>query len=509
MSANRLNLALLEEQQTNTYRSTKHPVRIVHLGIGAFHRAHQAWYTDKVNQLQAEDPWYIAGVSLRSETVREQLNPQDGLFNVVESDVCGRRWQLVQSVTQVLVAPEDPASVIALMAQADTKIISLTVTEKGYCYDPATGKLNLSDATIVHDLNHPDTPKSALGFIVSSLQQRLAANAPGVTILCCDNLPNNGATLRALVMAFVDQLSDSQLRDKLAGWIAQNVAFPATMVDRIVPATTPDDIQQQAREGYRDLGLVKTERFSQWVIEDSFVLSRPAWEKAGVMLVKNVEPFEKAKLRLLNGAHSALAYLGFLKGHQYVDEVIRDTDMLRFLRHMMQREILPSLKAPEGLDLNNYIEELLLRFSNPVLHHSIYQIAMDGSQKLPQRLLSTIVERLAQQQEVECLCFAVAGWLRYTMAFDQKGEPIEVQDPYAAALLAIRKTHWDHIDQLVEAYLSFDKVFSAELKQSAVFRERVSYWLSYILANGVATALQTLLLEVQDYPVPEKEILPC
>ncbi|MDP5033283.1 mannitol dehydrogenase family protein [Paraglaciecola sp.] len=492
MSASRLNLALLEKQQISTYRQAEKPISIVHLGIGAFHRAHQAWYTDKVNLLQENEPWYIAGVSLRSSNVQKQLQPQDGLYNVVEFDADFQHTQLVQAVTQVLVAPDSPERVLELMAQEHTKIISLTVTEKGYCHDPATGRLNLDHPDIKHDLANANAPKSAIGYLVFSLQRRFKVAATGVTVLCCDNLPQNGHTLAGLVGEFAKRIDPA-----LASWIVDNVSFPNSMVDRIVPATTEEDIQQHAQTGQEDRGLVKTERFSQWVIEDNFIVGRPAWEQVGVSLVCAVEPFEKAKLRLLNGAHSALAYLGYLNGYQFVHQVMQDKSFVVFLRHMMRNEILPTLVAPEGMILEDYIEQLLTRFTNPNLHHRTYQIAMDGSQKLPQRLLNTIEDRLNNNASFDCLCFAVAGWLRYSMAFDGKGEPIEVQDPYARELFAIQQAHFYQIDDLIDNYLSFDKVFSRQLAQSELFCSRLKYWLGIILANGINTALKVLLIEVK------------
>jgi len=496
MATNRLNDALLTTLDIANYRSKNAPISIVHLGIGAFHRAHQAWYTDNVNLTSKSAPWYIAGVSLRSASVREQLAPQDGLYHVIESDKNGKSATLIQAVKQLLVAPENPEAVLTLMTKPDTKIVSLTVTEKGYCHDPATNKLDFSNPSIVHDLENLDKPKSAIGFIASSLQKRFTSHGQGLTVLCCDNLPQNGTTLKGLICEFAEQLNPN-----LVAWIKLHVSFPNSMVDRIVPATTPQDIEDFQQDGIQDLGLVKSERFSQWVIEDNFVAGRPAWEYVGVTLVEDVEPFENAKLRLLNGAHSALAYIGFLSGYQYVHEVMADEYLTKYLKHVMHNEIMPTLSAPPGLDLTQYINDLLERFRNPVLHHSTYQIAMDGSQKLPQRLLNTVIDRIASQESIEGLSFAIASWLRYTMAFDQKGDTIEVQDPLADTLLIIRQQHWDHIDELIRQYLDVSSVFPASLSQSDIFSQRVTYWLSYILANGVQTALQSLLLEVQDYSI--------
>ena len=437
----------------------------------------------------------IAGVSLRSSAVAQQLNPQQGLYTLVTSSAAGMQQQLIQSVAKVLVAPEDPKAVIELMASPQVAIYSLTVTEKGYCLNPATGELDVSLADIQHDLNHLAAPKTAIGYLVAALQQRFVRKLKPVTVISCDNISQNGKTLARLVQRFA-----AQVDVELAEWIQNHIAFPDSMVDRIVPATTEQDMLDLAADtGYLDQAMVKTESYSQWVLEDHFSSERPAWEEAGVMLVKDVAPFEQAKLRLLNGAHSALAYLGAVAGYSYVHQVVADPVFLRYLRHLMRNELMPTLQAPQGLDLAAYIEALLKRFANPALMHRTMQIAMDGSQKIPPRLLAAAQISLDKGLSVDAICFAVAGWLRFSMGFDAKGDTLEVSDPLADLLMQIRLVHWDHIDELVGQYLAVSQVFPAALSESVLFRNRLTYWLSYILANGVPTALQSLLLEVQDY----------
>lgn len=469
-------------------------VSIVHLGIGAFHKGHQAVYTDSAMKLAGQSgQWNILSVSLRSKTAKDQLSPQDGLYTVVESDGVTTKNSIIMSVKDVLCAPESPEKVLAVMASESTKIISLTITEKGYCHDPASGNLNKNNTDIVHDLSHLESPKTAIGYLVASLKRRFEANSAVPTILCCDNLPSNGDTLSRIVIQFAELVSA-----ELSQWIKANVAFPNTMVDRIVPATTEADIKNLAEQvGYIDQAMIKTEPFSQWVIENKFSNDRPQWESTGALIVDHVEPFEKAKLRLLNGSHSSLAYLGFLCGYQYVHEVVEDKNFLKFLNYLMKTEIIPTLTPPEGLDLNKYSDDLLARFSNSSLMHKTYQIAMDGSQKVPQRLLQTIEERLANHQSIDCLAFAVAGWLRYSMGFDGKGDKIEVQDPFANELEAIQKQYFSHIDELVGQYLAFDEVFPKALGQSYVFKEQITKYLGLILANGVPTALKALLIEIE------------
>ena len=467
---------------------------IVHLGIGAFHRAHQAAYTDAVLANNGGD-WKILGVSLRSGGVRDQLHPQDYLYTLVEMDSAGSNYRVIAAVDNVLVAPENPQRVLDALINANCKIISLTITEKGYCHHPATGRLNRRHADIVHDLAKPLSPVSAIGFIVEALRRRRQLNTVIPTVMCCDNLPDNGTTLKRLVVEFA-ALTDAEL----AHWIERCVPFPNTMVDRIVPATQAEDISElQQHCGYRDLGMVKAERFSQWVIEDNFASGRPAWETVGATLVSNVEPFEVAKLRLLNGAHSSLAYLGFLAGYEYVHQVMKDTLFRQFVQRLMTREIAPTVDAPQGMDVNAYIDSLLERFANPNLNHKTYQIAMDGSQKLPQRLLATLAGRLAAGQSIEHMSLAIAGWVRYALAFDERGADILVQDPLANIFATIKRNSTDSadglldIDKLVDGFVNIEAVFGTDLPQNHQFRSRLRYWLGHILANGVATTLDIFL----------------
>ncbi len=480
--------------QSISYNRDACAVGIVHLGIGAFHRAHQAVYTDDVLALSGGD-WRILGVSLRSAGVRDQLNTQQGLYTLVEMDKAGTQYRLVGAISEVLVAPENPQAVLGAMVAESCRIVSLTITEKGYCHDPATGRLNKQHPDILHDLAQPDAPKSALGFIVEALRRRMQNNGSAPTVLCCDNLPSNGATLKQLVIEYACERDPA-----LADWIDTQVPFPNTMVDRIVPATRPDDIEQlQKACGYQDLGMVKAERFSQWVIEDDFACGRPEWDKVGATLVTDVEPYELAKLRMLNGTHSALAYLGFLAGYEYVHEVVGNRDFYRFLRQLMVEEIAPTLVAPQGLDLTVYTDDLLERFANPSLMHRTYQIAMDGSQKLPQRLLGTLRDRLAADEGIERLSLAIAGWIRYVMAFDERGGDIAVQDPLAEVFQRIASDSYDaqdnmyRIDDLVNGFLSVVEVFGTELRQNSQFKARLTYWLGHLLANGAATTMKIFL----------------
>lgn len=458
---------------------------IVHLGIGAFHRAHQAFYTEAVlNQFGGD--WGIIGCSLRSAGVRDQLDPQDCLYTLVERSSEGEKLQVIGAVQKTMVGPENPAALIATMVSESIKIISLTVTEKGYCHDPATGNINLQHPDIVHDLANLSSPKSAIGYIVAALQQRFAANAKGFTVLSCDNLPNNGNVLEKVVLQFAQQISA-----ELTEWIKANATFPCTMIDRIVPATTEQDrIDIEARMGLRDDGMVVCEPFTQWVVEDNFACGRPEWEKVGVLLVKEVHVFEKIKLRLLNGAHSTLAYTGYLSGFDYISEVMEQAAFVNMAKIYMAREAGETLVAPAGFDIDAYQQQLRDRFTNKALKHRTWQIAMDGSQKLPQRLLETLREQLSGNGHIDILCLGVAAWIRYVSGVDEKGQAIEVSDPLAKELRAACDANQGNPAAMVKAVVSITKVFGDDLIHNEKFVNTTTQWLDRFYTKGVLASIQ-------------------
>ncbi len=354
-----------------------------------------ATYTDDLLALE-RGPWGIAGVSLQRPDQRDRLAPQGGLYTTLQRDGHGTRARIIGCLRRVIVAREDPAALVTMMAAPETHIVSLTITEKGYCHDPATGRLDTDHPDIAHDRARPDAPRSAVGLIAAALRARRDAGLAPFTVLCCDNLPHNGALLAGLVHDFAALGSDA-----LAGWIEAHGAFPSTMVDRIVPAPTPADVEEAtALTGLADAAPVSHEPFRQWVIEDRFAGARPAWEKVGAELVADVAPHEHMKLRMLNGAHSALAYLGYLAGHATIPDVVADPPFRAYAEALWE-EVIPTIPPPPGTDLRGYARDLLARFGNTAIRHRTWQIAMDGSQKLPQRLLGTIRERLAQGGSID------------------------------------------------------------------------------------------------------------
>lgn len=450
-----------EKIQTPGYDRAQLNAGIVHIGIGAFHRAHQAFFTEAVLNKFGGD-WGIVGCSLRSASVADQLNPQDGLYTMVERSSVGEKFQVIGAVKRVVVGPDDPRVLIDAMAAEQTKIVSLTVTEKGYCHDPATGALNLEHPDILHDLANPDAPKSAIGYIVSALKVRKQSGIKSFTALSCDNLPDNGKILRAAVTGFAERLDP-----ELAGWIEKNTTFPCTMIDRIVPATTSYDRDGlESVVGYKDEGVVVTEPFAQWVIEDAFCNGRPQWDEVGALLVEDVSVFEDLKLKLLNGSHSLLAYSGYLAGFETVSDAMAEPAFEKLVTHYMDHDVGSILKVPAGFDVDAYKQELRDRFNNSSLKHKTYQIAMDGSQKLPQRLLGTLREQLQREDgSHSVILLAIAAWIKYVGGVDERGEPIPVQDPMADQL---RNAHAEAASpsDLIEKMLDIGAVFGTDLKKN-------------------------------------------
>jgi fructuronate reductase len=479
----RLSHSTLAELPAAVARPAYDPARIgvgiVHLGIGAFHRAQTAVYSDDALALEGGD-WGICGVSLRSGDVRDRLAPQDGLYTTVEKSPAGIRRRVMGSVREVRFLGDERDHVHARLAAPATRIVSLTITEKGYCHDPATGRLNLAHPDIDHDIADRRRPISAIGLIVAALDARRRAHGEPVTILCCDNLPHNGALVRGLVLSFAEALDPA-----LSHWIGAHVSFPSTMVDRIVPSTTEADIaDNDAALGLHDAAPVMHEPFKQWVIEDDFAAGRPAWEGAGAQLVADVAPFEAMKLRLLNASHSAFAYLGFLAGCDFIYQVAARPEFAAYMRLLMENEVTPTLSVPRGVDIAAYRNALVERFRNPALPHRTQQIAMDGSQKLPQRLLGTVRDNLAAGRSIDLAALAVAGWMRYASGRDESGREIKVSDPLAAEFARVAAEHRGDPATLAKGLLALRAVFGDDLPRDARFTEAVTGWLQELFAHG-------------------------
>ena len=476
-----LSLATLDHLGPDVIRPAYDPrattVGIVHLGVGAFHRAHQAVYLDDI--LATDPQWAIAGASLRRGDMRDALAPQDNLFTVAVRSGEGTKLRVIGSLRSIDVAPEDPAALLARMADPAVRIVSLTVTEKGYCHDPATGDLNVAHPDIKADLANPRAPVSAPGLIAEALRLRREAGIVPFTVMPCDNLPSNGPTVHRIVAQYAALLDPAFGR-----FVEGDVAFAGTMVDRIVPATSDDDTAEiSAALGVTDAWPVVTEPFTQWVIEDRFPTGRPDFASVGAEMVADVEPFEKMKLRMLNGSHSTLAYLGFLAGYETVSAAMGNADIEKLCRDLMTEEVIPTLDLPQA-DLPGYRDALIARFHNPALKHRTWQIAMDGSQKLPQRLLGTIRDRLAAGAPIDRLALGVTAWMRYVTGKDEAGAAIDVRDPLSSRLKAIGETAGRDADKLVGGYLGVEEIFGKDLRDDPRFGDAVRQGLAMLLGKG-------------------------
>jgi fructuronate reductase len=403
---------------------------IVHLGLGAFHRAHQAVYVDDCLGA-GETGWGIVGASLRNPETRDALGPQDGLYTLAIRSGEKEDLRVVGSIMSLLVAPESPEALLDAMTDPRTRVVTLTVTEKAYLRN-AAGDLDAAHPDIAADLASSGAPKTVHGFLIEALARRRANGTQPFTVLCCDNLPANGATLRRLLLQF------AQLRDAgLARFVRDEVAFPSSMVDRIVPATTDADRDRVAAElGISDAWPVMTEPFCQWVIEDDFPAGRPHWESFGVTMEKDVTPFEDMKLRLLNGAHSGIAYIGLLSKHATVAAAFADPAIRQFVDGLWA-EAIPTLPHGVGLDPQTYIGELADRFANTALAHRTAQIANDGSQKLPQRILASALERAAAGLSADHLMLVVAAWIAAAQARGGALPSDHFTDPLDTGLAAV------------------------------------------------------------------------
>ena len=468
-----------------SYDLSQHGNGIVHLGVGAFHRAHQAVYTDTVLAKHGGD-WRISGVSLRSPAVAEQLNPQGGLYTVASKNDSASQYRVIGAIERVIVSARDPHEAIEQMAAPETKIVSITITEKGYCRDPSTGCLASEHPGIVADLKSPRNPSTAVGCIVEALRRRRELGLGPFTVMSCDNLPNNGAAVRQVVVEY-----SALIDDDLSQWIERNTSFPSSMVDRICPATTEADREAAADVlGLIDRGLVVTEPFSQWVIEDQFCDGRPRWEDAGAEIVSDVAAYETAKLRLLNGSHSAIAYIGCLEGYEYVHEVIGDDNVAAFVRHLMQDEIAPTLQAPDRFDVGQYIESVIERFQNSSLPYRTAQVAMDGSQKLPQRIIASAMDRMDAGQSISAISLVIAAWIRYVSSEDENGKRCDTDDPLSKQLADLPSSSAHSAGDVVDAVLNLSDIFESRAARSAVFRNSLVMSLNSIVSYGIAGAIR-------------------
>jgi fructuronate reductase len=482
-------------------------IGIVHFGIGAFHRAHQAVFTADAMAATGDTRWGILGVTGRNKAVVDQLRPQGCVYGVLSKSAGAgerpdRHLRLISAIREVAWPAEDSAAIAETVALPTTHLITLTITEKGYLRalgSQGTGSLDLRLESVAHDLDcvahelagepKAEPPHTAIGMLVCGLARRFRSGGPPITILSCDNIVGNGEITRELITAFVANAAtratalsaehSTELfaaRAAMLDWLTTSVTFPSSMVDRITPATLDADRAEAAEMlGLWDDALVVAEPFNQWVIEDKFAGPRPAWEKAGVIITDDVPVFERAKLRVLNSTHSTLAYLGLLRGYPTIAEAIADPALAEIVGAIIDKDILPTLTTPPGLDLHEYRDSVLARFRNASLPHTTRQVAMDGSQKLPNRTVGTIVDRLAAGHTPHGLAVAIAAWIAY-LCSTMAPHGSHLDDPMAAQLQETVRTPDAHAiepEALVTRIFALHEIFPPEVQNSVEFQRSV------------------------------------
>jgi mannitol 2-dehydrogenase len=460
---------------------------IVHVGVGNFHRAHEAYYTDQLLN-KGESAWGICGICLLEKDLKmyQTLNSQDGLYSLVVKEADGsRRVRVIGSIVEYLYAPSDPSAVIAKMADPSVRIISLTITEGGYNYDPATGQFNFKNPDIQWDLCHPDRPRTIFGYLTAAFRLRQQNRVSGLTVLSCDNIQQNGSVCRNMLRTYMEE-SMPELRD----WLAEQVSFPNSMVDRITPVTTTRDVEElRDRFHLEDSWPVSCEPFIQWVIEDHFSRGRPPWEKAGVQFTEEVEPYEKMKIRLLNAGHSLLGFTGSLMGYSTIYEAVGDALILRFLRAFMDQEVTPILGSVEGIDLNSYKETLIQRFANPQMEDRLSRICSESSSKIPKFLIPTIKEQLERGGPVKCSALIIATWCRTLELPGTSSSEPEVLDVMGDTLVEGATTSLDK-DPL--AFLKIGEVFG-NLYRSGPFVRTYLPIMEHLRTHGTAGTISHIL----------------
>ncbi|PIJ50561.1 fructuronate reductase [Erwinia sp. OLTSP20] len=479
--------ALKNSVITPDYDRNRLRTRMVHIGFGAFHRAHQALCADTLARNHGSD-WGYCEINLHRGELIHALNAQHGLYSVAEMAGDCLSLRVVGVIKQgIHAAAAEITTALEALCQPEVAIVSITVTEKGYCHYPASGQLNPDHPDIIHDLANPHSPRSLPGILLAAIGLRRQRGLAPFSIMSCDNMPENGRVTRQVVCGL------ARLQDQaLAEWISSKVAFPSTMVDRIVPAMNAESHQMVRQHlGCDDPVAVVCEPFFQWVIEDNFVSGRPCWEKAGAQLVADVLPYEEMKLRMLNGSHSFLAYLGYLAGYEHISDCMTDASLRQATRELMLAEQAPTLKI-KGVDLTAYADALLARYQNHALRHRTEQIATDGTQKLPQRWLESIRWHLRQGSDFTLLALGVAGWMRYAGGINEQGEKIALRDPLAAEL-AQRVASTAQGPARVTALLGLQAVFAEDLPRNPLFVARVTDCYQQLLTLGARQTVQRLI----------------
>lgn len=474
-------------------RSTVSP-GIVHTGVGGFHRSHQAMYIDELIKQGAAREWGIVGAGTMpgDKAMRDAMADQDFQYALVQRNANGSQdISIIGSILDIRFAPDDPGAMLELLTDPAVRIVSLTITEGGYHVHPVTGELDTSDEALSHDIDNGgggDAPRSAFGFVLEALRRRRDAGTKPFTVMSCDNLPGNGNIAGRMLTAFAER-SDADL----AAWVRENVRFPNSMVDRITPATTDADREALAEDaGIIDAWPVVCEPFHQWVIEDKFSDGRPPLEDVGVLVVPDVEPYELMKLRLLNCGHQAIGYLGYLAGLRMVHEAAQDDAIAQFLRGYITEEAIPTVPPVEGVDLAEYRETLLERFSNPEVKDTLARLCAEASDRIPTWLVPVIRANLEANRSVSYAALIVAAWARYAEGRDEQGEPIEVVDRVKDRVMAAAAQHDD--DPL--AFLRNEDLFG-DLVEQKRFTDVYQQHLERLRTDGARAALDAHLAEAR------------
>lgn len=457
---------------------------IMHMSVGGFHRSHQALYVQDILNKSSGD-WMISGVGLLDSDRKhvDALNSQDCLYSILERSGKEDVLKICGSIKEIHHAPSDPKKVLDRLSDESIKILSLTITEKGYCYNQ-DGDLDLNNKAIQGDLKNLSAPQTGLGYVVAALNNRYKSKSKPMTIMSCDNLPGNGHLTQKLVLQFAEQVDKN-----LATWISDNITFPNAMVDRITPVTTPEIVDVIAEEfDIEDQWPVVCEDFRQWVLEDKFCNGRPDFDSVGVQLVSDVEPYEKMKVRLLNGSHSALSYISYLMGYRRVDLAMADALISKYVRAYMDFDVTPAVPSVPGIDLTSYKDKLIERFSNPSIGDQVQRLAEDGSRKIPNAILPCIRHQLETGGKMDYAALALAAWFRYLSGADESMAAIEIKDPAKERLMERIKT--DHQDPTYA--LGLDDIFG-DLGRNSVVIENVKIALNKLYKQGVKSTLEEYL----------------
>ncbi len=462
---------------------------IAHIGVGGFHRAHQAAYTDALMNTGVGLDWGICGIGTRTDELgmRDALASQDFLYTLVElDDRPDTEVRVIGSIRDMLLVGEDGSeAVVARLADPAIRIVSLTITEGGYCMDDSTGQFNAALPHIQQDLENPRAPISVFGLICAALAKRRGQGTPPFTVMSCDNLPHNGDVTRKATLAFA-----SLVDPELAGWIDSNVSFPNAMVDRITPMTSAahrKNLRQQ--HGIDDAWPVVCEPFVQWVLEDKFVAGRPAWDKVGVQFTDDVAPYEEMKIKLLNGSHLALTYLGFLRGYRFVHETMADPLFVEYIRRYMDDDVTPQLAPVPGIDLTEYKQTLIERFSNCAIADQLERVCSDGSSKFPKFTVPTINRLIADNAELDRAALVVAAWALYLRGVDENDNRYRIPDPRAEFCQALVEED----EGLAERLLGREEIFGSQIPRSPAFRDAFERNLLRLRTLGVSGTLDLLL----------------